>query len=157
MQISQSAGYAIHGLLFLHLFGKEKTIQLGAIAKGLKVSESYLSKVFQVLAKSSLVSSFRGAKGGFKLNKPGEMISIREVIEMLDGPIILSECRLGRKDCNSRDKCEVFHDFYQLQQSVYESLENMSIADIDPSYFDLPKNNSENILKDSDGFSVGMS
>ena len=82
MQISQSAGYAIHGLLYLHLNGDGHPIQLNSIAKGLKVSESYLSKIFQTLAKSSLVSSFRGAKGGFILVKIADEITLREVIEL---------------------------------------------------------------------------
>jgi len=136
MQVSQSAGYAIHGLLYLHTFGDSDPIQLNAIAKGLKVSESYLSKIFQILAKSSLVSSFRGAKGGFILMKPAEEITLREIIEMIDGPLVQSKCRLGRPDCNSRDKCDVFQKLYMLQQNIYDYLENMTIVNLNPSFFE---------------------
>lgn len=136
MQISQSAGCAIHGLLFLHLFGDGQPVQLNTIAKGLKVSESYLSKIFQTLAKSSLVSSFRGAKGGFILIKPADEISLREVIEMIDGPIVQAKCCLGRPDCNGRDRCAVFRSFYELQKTVYDYLEDISVVDLNPSFFD---------------------
>ena len=136
MQISQSAGYAIHGLLFLHVFGEGKPVQLNQIAKGLQVSESYLSKIFQTLAKSSLVSSFRGAKGGFILVKPAEDITLREVIEMIDGPIIQAKCCIGRPNCNERDKCNVFAMFYELQKTIYDSLENISVVDLNASFFE---------------------
>ena len=135
MQISQSAGYAIHGLLYLHIYGDGRPIQLNSIAKGLRVSESYLSKIFQTLAKSSLVSSFRGAKGGFILVKTAEEITLREVIEMIDGPIVQAKCCIGRPDCNERDKCTVFRRIYDLQQTIYDSLENISIIDLNTSFF----------------------
>jgi Rrf2 family protein len=135
MQISQSAGYAIHGLLYLHLYEDGRPIQLNSIAKGLKVSESYLSKIFQTLAKSSLVSSFRGAKGGFILVKTAEDITLREVIEMIDGPIVQAKCCIGRPDCNERDKCNVFRRIYEIQQNIYDSLENISIIDLNTSFF----------------------
>ena len=146
MQISQSAGYAIHGLLYLHLNEDGRPIQLNSIARGLKVSESYLSKIFQTLAKSSLVSSFRGAKGGFILVKLADEITLREVIEMIDGPIVQAKCCIGRPDCNERDKCTVFRRIYELQQTIYESLENISIIDLNPSFFKpvkLPKPTKE--------------
>mgnify|MGYP003572942609 CR=1 FL=1 len=136
MQISQSAGYAIHGLLFLHVFGDGKPVQLNQIAKGLRVSESYLSKIFQTLAKSSLVSSFRGAKGGFILVKPAVDITLREVIEMIDGPIIQAKCCIGRPNCNERDKCNVFAMFYELQKTIYDSLENICVVDLNASFFE---------------------
>ena len=136
MQISQSAGYAIHGLLFLHTYGHGVPVQLNVIAKGLRVSESYLSKIFQTLAKSSLVSSFRGANGGFILVKAAEEITLREVIEMIDGPIIQAKCCIGRPNCNERDKCKVFRMLYELQKTIYESLENMSVVDLNPSFFE---------------------
>ncbi|MHC4946060.1 MAG: RrF2 family transcriptional regulator [Planctomycetota bacterium] len=136
MQVSQSAGYAIHGLLFLHLYGAGKPIQLSTIAKGLRVSESYLSKIFQTLAKSSLVSSFRGAKGGFILLKQAEEITLREVIEMIDGSIIQAKCCLGRPNCNERDKCNVYRMFYDMQRTIYDSLENISVVDLNPSFFE---------------------
>jgi Rrf2 family protein len=138
MQISQSAGYAIHGLLFLHLYGSGKPMQLNSIAKGLRVSESYLSKIFQTLAKSSLVSSFRGAKGGFVLVKEAEDITLREVIEMIDGPVIQAKCCLGRPNCNERDKCNVYRMFYDLQRTIYDSLENISVVDLNASFFESP-------------------
>ena len=136
MQISQSAGYAIHGLLYLHIFGDGTPIQLNSIAKGLRVSESYLSKIFQTLAKSSLVSSFRGAKGGFILVKPAQEISLREIIEMIDGPIVQAKCCIGRPNCNERDKCKVFRMFYELQKTIYDSLENIAIVDLNASFFE---------------------
>ena len=135
MQVSQSAGNALHGLLYLHIHGDERPIQLHAIAKGLKVSESYLSKIFQTLAKSSLVSSFRGAKGGFILVKPAQEISLREVIEMIDGQIVQAKCCIGRPDCNERDKCTVFHRIYDLQRTIYDALENIAIIDLNTSFF----------------------
>ena len=136
MQISQSAGYAIHGLLYLHLYGNGKPMQLNSIAKGLTVSESYLSKIFQTLAKSSLVSSYRGAKGGFILVKHAEDITLREVIEMIDGPVIQAKCCLGRPNCNERDKCNVYRMFYELQRNIYDSLESISVVDLNSSFFE---------------------
>jgi len=156
MQISQSAGYAIHGLLFLHLYGNGKPMQLNLIAKGLKVSESYLSKIFQTLAKSSLVSSFRGAKGGFVLVKNAEEITLREVIEMIDGPVIQAKCCLGRPNCNERDKCNVYRMFYDLQRTIYDSLENISVVDLNASFFESQHLAAPNKAKEKGNQDKGM-
>ena len=98
------------------------------------------------MAKSILVSSFRGAKGGFILVKIADEITLREVIEMIDGPIVQAKCCIGRPDCNERDKCTVFRKIYELQQTIYDSLENISIIDLNPSFFKpvkLPKPTKE--------------
>ena len=65
------------------------------IAEELKVSEAHLSKVMQTLVKHALVSSTRGPKGGFVLQRPAEEISVLEVYEAIEGPLEVSDCLQG--------------------------------------------------------------
>ena len=66
-------------------------IQIKDIASTQKIPQNYLEQLLSLLKKAGLVESKRGSQGGYKLNKPADQIKIIDVIEVLDGPLILSE------------------------------------------------------------------
>jgi len=66
-------------------------IQIKDIASTQKIPQNYLEQLLFILKKAGLVESMRGSKGGYKLNKPADQIKIIDIIEVLDGPLIISE------------------------------------------------------------------
>jgi len=66
-------------------------IQIKYIASKQKIPQSYLEQLLSLLKKAGLVESMRGSQGGYKLNKPADQIKIIDIIEVLDGPLIISE------------------------------------------------------------------
>ena len=99
LRISEAANLGIHALVYLALERDCSPCSAGAIAKGLEVSESHLAKVMQRLAAAGMVSSTRGARGGFTIITDPDRTSLLQVLEAIDGPILSSGCLLGRGDC----------------------------------------------------------
>ncbi len=66
-------------------------IQIKDIASTQNIPQNYLEQLLSILKKAGLVESMRGSQGGYKLNKPANQIKIIDIIEVLDGPLIISE------------------------------------------------------------------
>lgn len=129
MQLTASSGYAIHGLSYLAYKGPDSVTYLSEISDYFAIPASYLAKVFQTLARAGLVVSYRGAKGGYALARSPEEITLREVIEIFEGPI-RSECSLMRGPCNMEAVCNVYRRLAQAQQAYLDALDEHTIASI---------------------------
>ena len=94
LKISDAASLALHtaALLAARLDEVQST---RSMAEELDVSEAHLSKVLQRLTKVGLVTSVRGAHGGFQLAGDPEEVTLLEVYEAIDGPLRPSACLLG--------------------------------------------------------------
>ena len=94
MAISQTAEYALRAVVWLaQRPGTPQTTQ--QIALGTHVSASYLPKVLQPLGRAGIISSQRGIKGGYSLNRNSESLSVLEVVSCVDPIKRISECPLG--------------------------------------------------------------
>ena len=69
------------------------------------IPESFLAKILQSLVHAGLAESRRGARGGFALGRPARDISMRAVVEAVDGPIALNACVLYPDDCERSARC----------------------------------------------------
>ena len=92
MRLTRGADYGTRGIIYLARQPANAIVLVGDIASAEQLSESYLAKIFQELAKGGLVRSHRGAKGGFSLARPPEQITLRQVIEAIEGPIAINRC-----------------------------------------------------------------
>lgn len=130
MQFSTSIEYAIHGLVHLAVMKPASAVLVRDIARAIRVPESYLRKVFQVLVRAGLVASRRGAKGGFFLARdPGEL-TLRNVVEAIDGTLPFYSCQKTARGCSSVPLCPVSEAFEAARQKMGEVLEATSIKDL---------------------------
>lgn len=97
MQFSVGVEYAFHSLFYLVDLPQGKTVGIKQIAELNALTESYLSKVFAKLRKSSIVLSIPGVKGGYQLARPAEDISFWDIIEAIEGPSYFFQCAEIRK------------------------------------------------------------
>jgi len=99
MMFGVGVEYALHCLLYLidPPAGAKLVVKDIAVFQG--VSETYLSKVFARLKKAGLVRSTPGVKGGFELARAPHKITFLEVVEAVEGPISLFQCRNIRSHC----------------------------------------------------------
>jgi Rrf2 family protein len=99
------------------------------IASSEDMPEYFFSKIFQGLAKSGLVDSFRGSNGGFKLAKPPDEIKILEIIEAIDGPIAASKCASAPESCDRSPTCPVHPMWKETQESIKAVLNRYTLGD----------------------------
>jgi len=92
MRLTKAGDYAMRGLIYLARQPQGEVALVGEIAAAMEVPDSFLAKIFQSLARAGLVRSTRGHGGGYSLARPPASITLLEVIECVEGPIVFNDC-----------------------------------------------------------------
>lgn len=93
MQYSIGVEYALHCLVYLIDVPPDASIGIKELSTFQGISETYLSKMFSKLTKAGIVASVPGAKGGYQLAKPPERITFWDIVEAIEGPEPVFQCR----------------------------------------------------------------
>lgn len=89
-----------------------------------------VSKVLKPLAHAGLVTSFRGASGGYRLARPPAQISLIEIVEAIEGRLGVTECSGEHSLCEHETHCGVQGHWRRINDVIADSLRNMSLADM---------------------------
>lgn len=99
MQITRQADYAVRAIMYLAQLGLDEKAATSQIAEEQDIPLSFLAKIIAQLSVAGLLQTMRGARGGVTLARPPEEITLLEVVEAIDGPIMLNECVHNGYDC----------------------------------------------------------
>jgi Rrf2 family protein len=122
MQITRQADYAIRAVRYLAKNSSEDRISTAKVAKEMKIPASFLAKIISQLSIAGLLHTSRGARGGVSLAREARDISVLDVVEAIDGPILLNECVGSNKPCNFEEDCLVHPIWVEVQQSLVKRL-----------------------------------
>ena len=128
MKITQESDYAIKIVLYLSKLDKGEIANAREISEAEKMSMKFALKILRRLCK--VFESFRGIKGGYKLKKSADDISLRSVIEVIQGDLFINT---SLKNINSAKKVEtdpVNSLLYSIQEDVKRKLSNTSFKDL---------------------------
>ena len=129
MQFTKAEEYGIFGVLYLADQPADRITPLSEISETQGVPEKFLAKIFQSLSKSGLVRSHRGVKGGFSLGRPADQISIREIVEDIQGPYLISKC-LHTDDVCYRKECPIKLLLGKAQDALIDVFGKHTVADL---------------------------
>ncbi len=132
LRISDAASLGLHAMVLLAAH-PDTGISTRQIAHDLQVSEAHLSKVLQRLTKVGLVASTRGPKGGFTLAEPAESVTLLEVYEAIEGPLVATQCLLGTRICNGK-RCILGDLLTTVDGQVREYLATTRLAELTSVY-----------------------
>jgi Rrf2 family transcriptional regulator, iron-sulfur cluster assembly transcription factor len=127
MRLTRGADYGMRGMIYLAQLPPGEVALVKDVANEQNVPESYLAKIFQDLSRSGLMVSHRGAKGGFSLARDPADISLRQIIEAIEGPIFLLPCLDPRQRCDQMQICAVHETMDLAQLTLLEQLQNTSL------------------------------
>ena len=133
MGLTRKGEYAIRGMVYLARQEPGKLILVNEIAETVAVPQSFLAKIFQGLTRLGLVRSSRGAGGGFALARPAAEISLREVIEAVEGTICTNRCVIDAGFCDRSVDCTVHPVWHRVQDQVRSILDGVSLAELSES------------------------
>ncbi len=125
--LSEAASLSLHAMTLI-ANDSDRSYNVKTLAKVLDASESHLAKLMQKLVKAELLSSSRGPKGGFKLNKPSDKITLLEVYESIEGKVSISGCPLKRTTCPFKG-CFFKGLLTELNQRFVEYLKSSKLSD----------------------------
>lgn len=130
MIFSTPTEYAIRGLCELTLRGHGKAMLLDDLVPGTGLPRDFLGKIFQRLVKAEILRSARGRGGGFVLAKAPEDITLRNIVEALDGPQLLDACVVGLAKCNDQMPCAQHDLFKPIRQRLKQYLDGTTLSDL---------------------------
>ncbi len=110
------------------------------IAVETRLAPPSVSKLLKHMSRAGLVSSFRGATGGYTLARPPESISAAQILDALEGPVALTECSADDSQCQLEDVCGVGRSWQRINRGIRKALEHISLAELvgcDMPEFDL--------------------
>jgi len=135
MQLTKGCEYAIRGLAYLANEGGDEPVLLSRIAEVTDVPRNYLANLFQQLARLGLVHSHRGAKRGYSLARPAKETTLREIVEAVDGPVVISTCGSNGAACTDEHACALTHVWDTVRRDVLKRLEKVTLRDLRKSCF----------------------
>jgi len=133
MQITRQADYAVRAVYYLAQLGPDQRAATSQIAQEQRIPPSFLAKIVSQLSVAGLLQTSRGARGGVSLAKSPEYISVLEVVEAIDGPILLNEC-VAENDgaCTFRDDCQIRPIWCDAQHELVSRLKDANFGMVLP-------------------------
>ena len=130
MKLTRLGDYAVRGVIHLAMKREGEIATSAEIAAEQNIPHSFLVKVMQSLCRSGLVKVFRGKNGGFTLAMDAKEITIRNVIEAVEGPIYLNRCLVREGECPRDSFCSAHRVWIEAQEALVRVLDSYSVADL---------------------------
>jgi Rrf2 family protein len=127
---SKTCQYAIRAVIYIASNSNEaKSIGVKDIAESLNVPQQFLSKILQQLVRHNLLSSVKGPNGGFFLTEQNRNCSLLQIVECIDGAMVLNSCILGLPSCSLTNPCPLHHQFFACREGFKATLIGKKVAD----------------------------
>ena len=130
MQITRQADYAVRAVLYLA--GREQTerVTTAEIGRAQQIPLTFLAKIIAQLSTAGIVRSTRGSHGGVTLALPPVEVSLLDIVEVIDGPVVLNDCVADRSLCLMGDNCPVHSVWCSAQAELVDRLMRTNFGDL---------------------------
>ena len=129
MKLSTRGKYGLYAMYYLALHTGEGPQTLQNIST-VGVPKQYLEQILGSLRRSGLVSTVRGAQGGYQIAHEPSEITLRDIIDSVEGPIELSECAAAEHSCQRSGTCPVRWVWQRVTDSINQELEKIKLSDM---------------------------
>lgn len=129
MRLSTKTRYAVRAILDLNDNYNGNPISIKDIANRQGISERYLENIFHALKKAGILDSIKGKGGGFSLKLKMNEINLLQLLETLEGDLLIVECVGDHSNCDI-DNCNSSKLWKLINDRMKETLSGISLADI---------------------------
>ncbi|MEE0419024.1 MAG: Rrf2 family transcriptional regulator [Lachnospiraceae bacterium] len=132
MKLSTKGRYGLRALIDLATYSEDETVSISSIAARQNISESYLEQLVGKLRRAGLVTSIRGAGGGYRLAKPSEEISVGDILRALEGNLDAVECPglKAENGCQGADNCVTKYVWQRINESITEAVDDIKLSQL---------------------------
>jgi Rrf2 family protein len=127
MKLSTQADYAVRAVYELSRHEAGSVVHTSDIAAAQRIPGARLAKVVQDLARAGLVRTMRGQQGGVVLARPAADITVRDVYEAVEGPILLCRCHQRVEPCGD-DACDTHQFWSGVETLLTQELQTVTFA-----------------------------
>ncbi len=128
MVLSKSCNYALRAAMYITRQSRDGYVPINEICEQLNLSFHFITKILQRLTQAGLLLSFKGPHGGVKLAKPPHEISLRHIVEAIEGPELFTGCLLGLNMCRADQPCPTHDEWAPLRDKMTILFEKTTLA-----------------------------
>ena len=129
LRISRLTDYGT--VLLAHLAANQSSVCSAAdVAEATGIALPTVSKLLKSLARAGLVTSTRGANGGYRLARAPQVITAADVIDALEGPVSITECSASDGDCEHEGVCGVGSAWQRINVAIRRALKDVTLNDL---------------------------
>ncbi|WP_315117986.1 Rrf2 family transcriptional regulator [uncultured Clostridium sp.] len=129
MKLSTKGRYGVKAMVDLAINYGDEPVSIKTISERQNISEYYLEQLFAVLRKGKVIKSIRGAQGGYILSRDPRHITIGEIIELLEGPVSLSDC-ITEDSCENSNCCPTRLLWVRIKESIENVTRTTTLQDL---------------------------
>ncbi len=129
---SKSCEYGIKATLYIAQKSQwGERVSLKEIASSIDSPTAFTAKILQILVKAGIINSIKGPSGGFEIDKVElPKISIKQIVQAIDGNQLFNGCALGLKICNANEPCPMHDKFVVIRDQLNETLESSTLLNV---------------------------
>jgi len=143
VKLSTKSRYAARLMVNLAWNYQQGPVQLNEISRNEEISEKYLSQIVITLRGSGLIRSVRGAHGGYLLTREPAKITLREIVEVMEGGLDIVDCLEDGKNCGRSGICITRNVWDKVSRAIKNTLDEINLEELakqagtseDPMYF----------------------
>lgn len=133
LKLSTKGRYGVKAMLDLAVHNSSVPVSIKSISHRQGISEYYLEQLFAPLRKAKLITSIRGAQGGYVLAKDPKDITVLDIMNILEGPVDISDCIDGT-DCTNIDMCATRVLWKKIKNSIDSVMASVTLQDMLDDY-----------------------
>lgn len=132
MKLSTKGRYGLRALIDLALHSEDEAVSIHSIAVRQSISDSYLEQLVGKMKKAGLVTSVRGAGGGYMLAKPVEEISVGDILRALEGNLDAVTCPGTQETsgCREADLCVTRYVWQEINDSITKAVDTIMLSQL---------------------------
>jgi Rrf2 family protein len=132
LKINRQTDYAVRVLLALAKRGEGARLSSADIQQEMLIPKAFMARIVAQLSRAGLINTFPGRDGGLMLPHSASEISLRDVVEAFEGPILLSACLQvkGEDDCPFQADCPVRPKWGRVQVAMMREMASITFEDL---------------------------
>jgi Rrf2 family protein len=137
LRISKKVEYALIGLLHMSQRSDQTLTTAKELASNYHIPQELMGKVLQQLARRDLIRSVQGVKGGYKIQRSADQITLNLICEVIDGPFKIVNCiqKKDHLDCEQHHFCTIRNPMEIIQNKLEVFFEQLTLKDLEKEIF----------------------
>jgi len=130
LRLSKKTDYALLAMRHLAANADRGAVSARELAETYDIPTELLAKVLQKLVRGRLLESQQGIRGGYALARPATSMSVADVIQAVDGPLMVTACSEADHSCEQYTKCNIRDPLWRIKDRIVATLAATSVAEL---------------------------
>lgn len=128
LKINRRTDYAIRVVIALAKRPAGTRISSKKIKDEMLIPRPFLQRIIAELSQAGIIHTYTGPNGGIQLSRPAEQINLKDILEVMEGQLCISQCLYSPEECPLSTTCPVRNRWGHLQEMILQELTHTTMA-----------------------------